>query len=153
MWLGVFTMVQMTMKDIEVFLSEPRTATFATVSPNQIPQLTTVWFLYDQKIFYFGIERSSVKYKNIKKNSNIAACIDGDFPDSRTLVVYGKAELIEVETPESEKIQWELIVKYHETEQQARDYQNVILTDLDLVLIKLEPTKIIAMDFNKNNLE
>ena len=47
MWLGVFTMVQMTMKDIEVFLSEPRTATFATVSPNQIPQLTTVWFLYD----------------------------------------------------------------------------------------------------------
>ena len=67
--------------------------------------------------------------------------------------MYGKAELIEVETPESEKIQWELIVKYHETEQQARDYQNVILTDLDLVLIKLEPTKIIAMDFNKNNLK
>ena len=60
-------MVQMSMKDMEVFLSEPRNATFATVSPNQSPQLTTVWFLYEQKIFYFGIERSSVKHKNIKK--------------------------------------------------------------------------------------
>ena len=77
-------MVQMSMKDMEVFLSEPRNATFATVSPNQSPQLTTVWFLYEQKIFYFGIERSSVKHKNIKKNSNVAACIDGDFPDGRT---------------------------------------------------------------------
>ena len=39
-------MVQMSMQDMEVFLSEPRNATFATVSPNQSPQLTTVWFLY-----------------------------------------------------------------------------------------------------------
>ena len=53
-------MVQMNIADIEVFLSEPRTATFATVSQSKVPQLTTVWFLYDRKIFYFGIERSSV---------------------------------------------------------------------------------------------
>ena len=142
-------MVQMSMQDMEVFLSEPRNATFATVSPNQSPQLTTVWFLYDQKIFYFGIERSSVKHKNIKNNSNVAACIDGDFPDGRTLAVYGNAEVFEVDTSETEKLMWELTLKYHENEEQARDYQKLI-ADLDLILIKLEPTKIIAMDFSKN---
>jgi len=142
-------MVQMNSADIEVFLSEPRTATFATVSPRKVPQLTTVWFLYDRKIFYFGIERSSVKHKNIKQNSNVAACIDGDFPDARTLTVYGKAEVFEVDTYETEQLMWELTLKYHENEEQARDYQKLI-ADLDLILIKLEPIKIIAMDFSKN---
>ena len=142
-------MVQMNSADIEVFLSEPRTATFATVSPRKVPQLTTVWFLYDRKIFYFGIERSSVKHKNIKQNSNVAACIDGDFPDARTLTVYGKAEVFEVDTYETEQLMWELTLKYHENEKQARDYQKLI-ADLDLILIKLEPIKIIAMDFSKN---
>ena len=142
-------MVQMNSADIEVFLSEPRTATFATVSPRKVPQLTTVWFLYNRKIFYFGIERSSVKHKNIKQNSNVAACIDGDFPDARTLTVYGKAEVFEVDTYETEQLMWELTLKYHENEEQARDYQKLI-ADLDLILIKLEPIKIIAMDFSKN---
>ena len=142
-------MVQMNSADIEVFLSEPRTATFATVSPRKVPQLTTVWFLYDRKIFYFGIERSSVKHKNIKQNSNVAACIDGDFPDARTLTVYGKAEVFEVDTYETEQLMWELTLKYHENEKQARDYQKLI-ADLDLILIKLDPIKIIAMDVSKN---
>ena len=142
-------MVQMNIADIEVFLSEPRTATFATVSQSKVPQLTTVWFLYDRKIFYFGIERSSVKHKNIKQNANVAACIDGDFPDARTLTVYGKAEVFEVDTYETEQLMWELTLKYHENEKQARDYQKLI-ADLDLILIKLEPIKIIAMDFSKN---
>lgn len=144
-------MVQMNTKDVEVFLAEPRFATFATISANQIPQLTTVWFLYEQKFFYFGIERASVKYKNIKNNSNVSVCIDGDFPDARTLVVYGDTEVIEVETPETDNLMWELTLKYHENEEQARDYQKLI-ADLDLILIKLKPSKIIAMDFNKNEL-
>ena len=144
-------MVQMKIDDMKSFLAEPRFATFATVSANQMPQLTTVWFLYEHKFFYFGIEKSSVKYKNIKNNANMAACIDGDFPDARTLVVYGNAEVIEVETSETNKLMWKLTLKYHNNEEEAREYQKLI-ADLDLVLVKLVPDKIIAMDFNKNGL-
>ena len=79
----------------------------------------------------------------------MAACIYGDFPDGRTLAVYGNVEVFEVDTAETEKLMWELTLKYHENEEQARDYQKLI-ADLDLILIKLEPTKIIAMDFSKN---
>ena len=48
-----------------------------------------------------------------------------------------------------DRLMWELTLKYHENEKQARDYQKLI-ADLDLILIKLEPIKIIAMDFSKN---
>ena len=143
-------MVQMNTNDMENFLSEPRFAVFATVFPNQMPQLTTVWFLYADKIFYFGIERSSVKYKNIRDNSNVSVCIDGDFPDGRTLVIYGNAQVIEVETVETNKLMWDLTLKYHKNEQEAREYQKLI-ADWELVLVKLVPDKIIAMDFNKNS--
>jgi nitroimidazol reductase NimA-like FMN-containing flavoprotein (pyridoxamine 5'-phosphate oxidase superfamily) len=141
-------MVQMDMQDIENFLSEPRFATFATVSSKQTPQLTTVWFLYANEIFYFGIERSSVKYKNIKNNSNVSVCIDGDFPDARTLVVYGNAQLMEVEADKAKNLMWDLTLRYHENEQEALEYQK-LTASWDLVLVKLVPAKIIAMDFNK----
>ena len=93
---------------------------------------------------------SSVKYKNIRDNSNVSVCIDGDFPDGRTLVIYGNAQVIEAETVETNKLMWDLTLKYHKNEQEAREYQKLI-ADWELVLVKLVPDKIIAMDFNKNS--
>ena len=131
---------------IESFLQTPRYAVFATNSIEGPPQLTTVWFLYESNVVYVGIERSSVKYRNLSRSPDVSMCIDGEHPDGHTVVVYGKAELIEIETPDFDDILWRLTRRYHDSDKDAREYQESVKT-LDSVLVKVTPQRIVAMDY------
>jgi len=73
-------------------------------------------------------------------------CIDGEHPDGHTVVVYGKAELIEIETPDFDDILWRLTRRYHDSDKDAREYQESVKT-LDSVLVKVTPQRIVAMDY------
>lgn len=139
-------MVQMSGFQIELFLQTPRYAVFATTSIDGSPQLTTVWFLYESNVLYVCIERSSVKYRNLSRSPDVSMCIDGEHPDGHTVVVYGKAELIEIETPDFDDILWRLTRRYHDSDKDAREYQESVKT-LDSVLVKVTPQRIVAMDY------
>ena len=128
-------MVQMSGFQIESFLQTPRYAVFATNSIDGPPQLTTVWFLYESNVLYVGIERSSVKYRNLSRNPGVSMCIDGEHPDGHTVVVYGEAEFMETGTR-----------RYHDSDEEARGYQESV-KDLDSVLVKVTPRRIVAMDY------
>ena len=84
-------MVQMSNSQIESFFQTPRFTVFGTNSVDGPPQLTTVWFLYEKRAIYIGIDRQSVKYRNLIRNPQVALCIDREHPDGRTVVVYGLA--------------------------------------------------------------
>ena len=73
-------MVQMSNSQIESFFQTPRFTVFGTNSVDGPPQLTTVWFLYEAGAIYVGIERSSVKYRNLTRDPRVALCIDGEHP-------------------------------------------------------------------------
>ena len=139
-------MVQMSGFQIESFLQTPRYAVFATNSIDGPPQLTTVWFLYESNVLYVGIERSSVKYRNLSRNPGVSMCIDGEHPDGHTVVVYGEAEFMETGTPDFDGILWRLTRRYHDSDEEARGYQESV-KDLDSVLVKVTPRRIVAMDY------
>ena len=139
-------MVQMSDDRVDSFFQTPRFAVFGTNSADGPPQLTTVWFLYESGIFYVGIERRSVKYRNLTRDPRVALCIDGEHPDGRTVVVYGLAEVLEGGTPESDGIDWRLIRRYHDTDEEARSYEDSV-KDMDSVLIKITPRKIVGLDY------
>ena len=141
-------MVQMTDTQLEAFLQTPRFAVFGTNAAGGPPQLTTVWFLYEEGIFYFGIERRSIKYRNLTRDPRVACCIDGGYPDGRTVAVYGHAEVLEKSDPTVDGVAWRITRRYHETDEEAREYE-ALVKDLDSVLIRLTPEKIIAMDFGE----
>jgi PPOX class probable F420-dependent enzyme len=138
-------MVQMSNSQIESFFQMPRFTVFGTNSVDGPPQLTTVWFLYEAGAIYVGIERSSVKYRNLTRDPRVALCIDGEHPDGRTVVVYGLAKALESGTPESDRIAWRIARPYHDTDEEARRYQESI-SDLDLVLIKVTPQRLVGLD-------
>jgi len=138
-------MVQMSDSQVESFFQTPRFAVIGTNSVDGPPQLTTVWFLYEACVIYVGVERRSVKYRNLTRDPRVSLCIDGDHPDGRTVVVYGLAKVLESETPESERIIWCLTRRYHDTDEDARRYQESI-SDLDLRLIKITPQKLVGLD-------
>ena len=138
-------MVQMSNSQIESFFQTPRFTVFGTNSVDGPPQLTTVWFLYEAGAIYVGIERSSVKYRNLTRDPRVALCIDGEHPDGRTVVVYGLAKALESGTPESDRIAGRITRRYHDTDEEARRYQESI-SDLDLVLIKVTPQRLVGLD-------
>ena len=115
-------MVQMSDSQVESFFQTPRFAVFGTNSVDGPPQLTTVWFLYEAGAIYVGIERRSVKYRNLTRDPRVALCIDGEHPDGRTVVVYGLAEVLESGTPESDRITWRLTRRYHDTDEDAGSF-------------------------------
>ena len=139
-------MVQMSDSQVESFFQTPRFAVFGTNSVDGPPQLTTVWFLYEAGAIYVGIERRSVKYRNLTRDPRVALCIDGEHPDGRTVVVYGLAAVVEPVTPESDGIGWRLTRRYHKTDEEARRYQESV-SDMDSVLIEVTPQRIVGLDY------
>ena len=139
-------MVQMSDSQVESFFHTPRSAVFGTNSVDGPPQLTTVWFLYETRTIYVGIERRSVKYRNLTRDPRVALCIDGEYPDNRTVVVYGLAEVLESGTPESDRIAWRLTRRYNYTDEEARRYEESV-SDLDSVLIKVTPQRLVDLDY------
>ena len=139
-------MVQMTVAEIQDFFATPRFAVFGTTSSAGSPQLSTVWFTYEGTVLYFGIERRSQKYRNMMRDPRVSVCIDGEHPDGRTVVVHGTAEVLEDGNPE--RIVWQMIRRYHDTEEQAREYQAEI-AGLDIVVVKLAPERTVATNYSE----
>tara|TARA_Y100000310_G_scaffold17227_1_gene17116 strand:- start:3577 stop:4050 length:474 start_codon:yes stop_codon:yes gene_type:complete len=140
------SMVQMSQIQVESFFQTPRFAVFGTNSADGPPQLTTVWFLYESGAVYVGIEKRSVKHRNLTRDPRMALCIDGDHPDGRTVVVYGVAEVIESGAPKFDQINWRLVRRYHDSDDEARQYQES-MRDVDSVLIKITPNRIVGLDY------
>jgi PPOX class probable F420-dependent enzyme len=139
-------MVQMSDSEIESFFSTPRFAVFGTRSVDGAPQLSTVWFLYESRTVYVGIERRSVKYRNLIRNPLVALCIDGEHPDGRTVVVYGHAEVLELGASDTDRIAFRLTRKYRDTDEEARRYIDST-SHLDSVLIKVTPQRIVGLNY------
>jgi len=87
-------MVAFSQKELE-YLREQWLGRLATVSRNQMPQVTPVGFATDEERLYLTIQSTSQKAKNIKKNPRVAFVVD-DWPswkEIRGVRINGKAEL------------------------------------------------------------
>jgi PPOX class probable F420-dependent enzyme len=140
-------MTTMTPAQIDEFLGAPRHAIVATNRVDGPPQLSPVWYVYAQGSFYIVIVEGSAKHRNLQRDPRISLCIDGCYPDFRTVIVYGTAELVESDHPLHEKMRWRIIRHYHETEGEARQYAEAT-RDEGSVLIVVTPDKIISQDYN-----
>ncbi|MFS8130388.1 MAG: pyridoxamine 5'-phosphate oxidase family protein [Candidatus Dojkabacteria bacterium] len=76
------------------FLETHNIASLATVSPEGVPHVTTIYNFSDKDLnFYFTTKSETIKYKNIKENSNVALVIT-DVEELQTIQIEGKAKLI-----------------------------------------------------------
>ena len=130
---------------IESFFRTSRFAVFGTNSADGPPQLTTVWFLYEEGPVYVGIERRSVKYRNLTRDMRVALCVDGEYPDGRTVIMHGLAQILESGTAEYDQIVWRIIRRYHDTDEEALRYAEST-SEMDSVLVKIRPQRIFGLD-------
>jgi PPOX class probable F420-dependent enzyme len=140
-------MKTMSQLEIEAFLQAPRHAIVGTNTLDGPPQLSPVWYLYEDGHIYISIDPQSAKYHNLQRDARISVCIDGGYPDYRTVIIYGTAKLTNSGTPLQETMRWRIIRKYHDTEEEARAYAEAV-QDQPAVLVIVTPQKIITQDFN-----
>ena len=133
----------MTSVEIEEFLTADRNAVLATNGANGVPQLTPVWFLYEDGLLYVSAQADTVKVRNLRRDPAIALCIDGGRADGRYVTVAGRAELIEPGQPRQEEMRRRIIHKYHSSAAAADAYYASVRTSR-AVLIVVRPEKIVG---------
>lgn len=139
---------EMSQAQVEQFLQVPRFAIVGTNRVNGPPQLTPVWYLYENERIYVSMSVSSVKYRNLRRDPRIGICIAGEHPDARAVMIYGTVELILEDSAWHDDIDWRLVRRYHDSNEKAQSYIETMLTEEERALAVVTPDKVIAQDYN-----
>ena len=137
----------MTPTEVAAFLAAPRHAIVATNTVDGPPQVSPVWYIYEDGAFTISAGVDTAKCRNLRRDPRISLCIDGGYPDYRTVIVYGTATLIPAGDPRQEAMRRRIIRRYHETEAAAQCYYETVRHHAS-VLIVVTPDKIITQNFN-----
>jgi PPOX class probable F420-dependent enzyme len=133
---------------IDEFLQTPRHAIVATNRSDGPPQISSVWFLYEEGSIYFGISSESAKFHNLRRDARLSVCVDAGHPDARTVTIYGTTELIEDDTAWRDDMLRRITRRYAKSEEEARQFNEEAGAGSEDVLVVVTPTKTIALDYN-----
>ena len=139
---------RMDASQIQAFLDEPRHAIAAVVRPNGEAQLSPIWFVVEADRLYFSVFRESAKYRHLSRDPRITLCIDAGHPDARAVTLSGTAELITEDSPEWAELEWRIVRRYHNSDEDARRYQAWSAEQGSGALFAVSPERIIGWDFN-----
>ena len=140
-------MAQMTNAQLSEFLAPPRHAILATNRADGPPQLTPVWYIYEDEQIYVSAGAGAVKVQNLRRDPRITLCVDGGHPDARYVILQGSVTILEPGDPFQETMRWRIIRHYYDSEEEARRYYESMRNFLSVLLV-LTPDKIISQDFN-----
>lgn len=138
----------MTESQIDEFLHETRNVVVGTNRSDGAPQLSPTYYLYDEGRIYIGMNAGCAKHHNLRRDKRISICVDGGYPDARTITVYGTAEIIEEDSPWRDEILWRITRRYADSDEDARRKTEIARSGTVRVLIAVTPDKIIALDYN-----
>ncbi|MCP4188471.1 MAG: hypothetical protein GY763_12785 [Gammaproteobacteria bacterium] len=140
---------EMTPAEIEEFLQAPRHAILGTNRPNGPPQITPVWYLYENNQVYVYMGVKSAKYKNLRRNPQMSICIAGESPDARAVMLSGAVELLfEDTTPWVSEIVWRIVRRYSDSDDAAQEYIDSWDVEDKSVLVVLSSENMLTHDFN-----
>jgi PPOX class probable F420-dependent enzyme len=138
----------MSSSQVQAFLEAPRHAIAAVHRPDGAPQLSPIWFLYENERLYFSSSLDSAKCRQLRRDPRIALCIDAGHPDARAVSISGTAELLTDESPERADLEWRILRRYHESDEAAHRWEASIEAEGPAALVVVSPEKIIGWDYN-----
>lgn len=140
--------VEMTQTQVDEFLQEPRFAVIGTIRKKGAPQLTPVWYLYENGQLYVWISINSAKYRNLSRDPRVCVCIPAQHPDARAVMIHGTAEIIGGEKAWIDDIQWRITRRYSDSEEEAQLFLDSVSAKEESALVSIRPSKVIAEDWN-----
>ena len=140
-------MSNLTNPQVIEFLTKPRHAVVATNKSNGVPQLSPVWYLYEQETIYVSVTTGTAKYHNLQRDPRLSICVDGGVDDYRYIVFYGTAKLIEPDEPKQAELRRRIIGHYHDDEASAQRYYDRVKVNPAAVIV-LKPDKVVVQGFD-----
>lgn len=133
---------KMSPDEIKIFLAHgTRTGKLATVNGNGRAHVAPIWFVLDGDDLIFNTWHSSVKAKNMQRDSRVSLCVDDDTAPYAFVIVEGTVTFSE---DQAESLKWATQIggRYMGAEQaEAFGKRNSVTGEL---LVRLTPTKFIA---------
>ena len=130
-------------RDGRRFCSRPFHAIVGTISRSGAPQLSPVWYLYEDGRLYFGIIAGTAKHKNIFGIPASRLHRRGR-DDVRTVIFHGRARLV---AERGRTCDGESSADTTRARPRPRTYYDTI-RDVPALLVVLEPERVITQDFN-----
>jgi len=133
--------------EIKKFLQETRLARLATVSPNNKPHVTVLWFFYEEPYLYISTTKQAKKARNIEQNKHVSIIIDDEVNKKEKCVIFeGVAEIVEP-GPELKPIKEKLYLKYLKRldHPMVKTFENMP----GRIWIRIRPQKRISWDYSK----
>lgn len=104
---------------VKDFLQERRFAVLATINQDGAPQLTTMWYLFENDMIVMNTKAGRVKERNLRRDPRISVCFENGYS---YLTIAGKAEL--VDDPETAQHDiYRLAVRYNGEEAAKRQVE------------------------------
>lgn len=133
---------------IDAFLVETRHAVVGVIRSDGAPQLSPVWFLFENGRIYFSVLVDSAKFRQLERDASISLCIDAGHPDARFVTIQGTGELIRETSAWSEEMSSRIVRRYHATDEEARLYEAQTKSEGPSALVVVSPLRIVGRDFN-----
>ncbi len=133
--------------EIDAFLSERRQAIFATNRAGRPPQLSPVWYVWEDGALYVSTSAHSLKARSIALDNQVSVCVDGGWGDYRYVALSGVVEVAPYKSEMQQEMRWRIIRKYHDSDEAARTYFDAS-ADEESVVILLRPSSMVFKDFN-----
>jgi PPOX class probable F420-dependent enzyme len=143
--------IKMSPDEIDAFLQEGRTMSFATMNHDNTIHVVAMWYGFLEGAIAFETKAKSQKVLNLRRNNTITCMVeDGDrYEELRGVELVGRAEIVEVDEPD--RI-FELGISVFERYQgpyseEMKPFVEVMLNKR--VVVKVEVDRIVSWDHRK----
>lgn len=145
---------EMSPSEMLSYLSQPLIAKLSTINIDGSPQLSPVWFIYENNQFYISTYEKALKIVNIKRDSRVTLLVDSTEGGLKLkgVLVRGVAKIITGD--ECKKIEKKIYDKYLtddivSKDEVARLFKQTALCSPDSICIEIRPLKITSWDYTK----
>jgi PPOX class probable F420-dependent enzyme len=140
--------MNMTDEAIADFLTQPnRHAIVGTNRRDGAPQLSPVWYVFENGTMFISIPEGSVKHRNLLRDPRVSVCVDGGRQDVRAVMLYGTVVIKHGDEPVTQEMEWRIIRAYYPAEDAAHQYYESV-KDTPSVLLILTPERVVSQDYN-----
>lgn len=142
------TSTRMSREQIDTFLAAPRHAIVAARRGDGRPQLSPVWYVFQESRFCFSTFVRSAKCHHLRRDPRIAICVDGAHPDARFVSIYGTVEIFEEDSSWRRELEWRITRRYHKSDAAARRYEAELAGRGASALVVVSPEQITGWNYN-----
>jgi PPOX class probable F420-dependent enzyme len=134
----------MTKAEMEAFLDRPLIARLATVRADGTPQLTPMWFSYENGAVYMSTRAHAAKVKHARTNPNVAVVVDvmEEPYKNRIVTIEGKAQVLT--TKDTDVKAWTEKIRTKYVRKAAAKLRGQM--DDERVILKITPRRVRTFD-------